>query len=713
MNLPDNYIEKVYAGVLGKIIGVYLGRPFEGWGYRKILSELGPIHYYVHERRNVPLVVTDDDISGTFTFIRAMEDYAEAGADISAEQIGQTWLNYIIEQRTILWWGGVGMSTEHTAFKNLQAGITAPRSGSIGQNGRVVAEQIGSQIFIDGWGMISPGDPEQAASLARRAASVSHDGEAIYGAQVVAAMVAMAFVESDLHKLLDVAVKFIPRDSVIFRMISDLRAFREKHDDWNHAMTDVMEKHYGYDKFGGNCHMIPNHGLIILGLLYGEDDFQKSLMIANTCGWDTDCNSGNVGAILGVKNGLAGIDAGPDWRGPVADRLYLPTADGGSCVTDAPTQAYKLVNIARGLRKESPIAPKNGARFHFSLPGSVQGFVADTAPEARGATFVEHAGQKLAIRYHHLATGRPARAGRATFTTPEMAKLPHYSILAAPMLSPGQTVSAFVQSDASNPSPVNVRLFIRYFGDNDTAQIAHGPDLRLSAGVSENLTWKIPDLEGHPIYEVGIEINGERGTCGVIQLDSMHWTGTPDVTLGAIGPHDAAGTQGEMWRKQWAEGVDQFHRWGRTDESTQAYCLIQNQGRGLAITGTRDWSDYTVSASLTPHAVQGFGLAARVQGMRRYYALILATHQNKRVARLIKALDGDHVLAETPFDWKLDSEASYALSVTVQGARVTAGIDGKNLFDVTDSQQVLSGGGIALVAEVGRLLSGPVRVTPV
>ena len=28
--------EQIYAGVLGKIIGVYLGRPVEGWSYDKI-----------------------------------------------------------------------------------------------------------------------------------------------------------------------------------------------------------------------------------------------------------------------------------------------------------------------------------------------------------------------------------------------------------------------------------------------------------------------------------------------------------------------------------------------------------------------------------------------------------------------------------------------------------------------------------------------------
>ncbi|MDA0260567.1 MAG: ADP-ribosylglycohydrolase family protein [Actinobacteria bacterium] len=38
MKLDDAYAEQVYAGVLGKIIGVYLGRPFEGWSNRRIAS---------------------------------------------------------------------------------------------------------------------------------------------------------------------------------------------------------------------------------------------------------------------------------------------------------------------------------------------------------------------------------------------------------------------------------------------------------------------------------------------------------------------------------------------------------------------------------------------------------------------------------------------------------------------------------------------------
>ena len=58
MILDKIYEEKVYAGVLGKIIGVYLGRPFEGWTYERIMEELGPINYYVNEIIHVAFCTT-------------------------------------------------------------------------------------------------------------------------------------------------------------------------------------------------------------------------------------------------------------------------------------------------------------------------------------------------------------------------------------------------------------------------------------------------------------------------------------------------------------------------------------------------------------------------------------------------------------------------------------------------------------------------------
>jgi hypothetical protein len=158
MSAPHDYLERVYAGLLGKTIGIYAGHPFELWGYDRIVSELGEINYYVNERLNTPVVTTDDDLAGTLLFLRAIPDYGFR-KDVTAEEIGKTWLNYLVEETTTLWWGGRGMSTEHTAYLNLKSGIPAPASGSIATNGHLVAEQIGAQIFIDGWAMVAPGDP--------------------------------------------------------------------------------------------------------------------------------------------------------------------------------------------------------------------------------------------------------------------------------------------------------------------------------------------------------------------------------------------------------------------------------------------------------------------------------------------------------------------------------------------------------------------------
>jgi hypothetical protein len=671
------------------------------------MADLGEVNYYVHDRldaavKNRMLVVTDDDISGTFAFLRALPDHGNS-RDLTPAQIGETWLNFLIDRRTILWWGGLGNSTEHTAYLRLKSGIPAPRSGSIELNGAEVAEQIGAQIFIDGWAMVAPGDPEFAADLARRAAGVSHDGAAIHGAQIAAAMESHAFVESDLNTLIDTALRFIPNHSVIRRLIHDVRAWHAQHpDDWR-ATRERIVANYGYDKFGGNCHMVPNHALIIHALLHGDDDFQKSLMIVNTSGWDTDCNSGNVGCLLGIKNGLAGLDSGPDWRGPVADRMYLSTADGGRAITDAVAETYHIVNIGRALTGAAPVAPKNGARFHFELPGAVQGFQPDDRVDSRGTVNVENvighsaAGERsLAIRYRHVATGRAARVTTPTFIPPETFTMPGYNFVASPTLYTGQTVTASIEADANNGGPVTVGLYIQTYDANDALAAIAGPNVLLAPGERHDFGWRMPDTGGAPIATIGVEVRSIQRADGVVYLDYLTWSGPPDVAL--MRP-DAGGT---MWRRAWVDGVDQtdFRR-------TEPYRLLQNQGTGLLIQGTADWTDYQVDVAVTPHMIEAYGIGARVQGMRRYYALLL---YRDGTARLVKALDGEKILAETAFPWTFG--ATYRMSLQVVGTRIRAAIDGKILFEVDDTEQPLKGGGVALIATEGRLSAETVFVRP-
>ena len=697
MTIPADYAQRTYAGVLGKIVGVYLGRPFEGWWYDDIMQKLGEITGYVHDRLDQPLIVTDDDISGTFTFLRALPDYGNS-RKVTAAQIGQTWLNYIVEYRTILWWGGMGNSTEHTAYLRLKNGIQAPRSGSIELNSQVVAEQIGAQIFIDGWGMVAPGDPELAAHLAKQAGSVSHDGEAVYDAQVIAAMEAQAYVESDINKLLDTGLKCIPNNSLTYRMINDIREWHAEFPDW-HQTRDQIVANYGYDKYGGNCHTIPNHALIIMSLLHGNNDLSKSLMMVNTSGWDTDCNSGNVGCLLGIKNGLSAFDGGYDWRGPVADRLYLPTADGGSAISDALIQSYNVINIGRALSGLEPEQPKNGARFHFDLPGAVQGFLT-AADNASPLTIENTAGhsktgsRSLALRYKDLSAA--VHASTPTFIPQEAIGFSHYKLLASPTIYPGQTIRASVSADASNTTDINVALYINYYGAKDEFTRLEAAPVSLKAGQSTELVWTLPELDGSPIAEVGFALGSGQKSTGTVYVDYLTWDGEPNVVFKRPA-HD-----GTLWRRAWVDGTDQTDtRWPET------YRIVQNAGTGLLIQGTRDWKNYRVSADLTPHLARSAGIGIRVQGMRRYYGLLLS---NEGTVNLVKALDGEKVLASKPYAWKFGQ--TYQLELAAKGNHIQGWINGELVVDVQDTDNPLESGAAALIISEGRSTTDKVTITP-
>ena len=265
---------KIYAGVLGKLIGVYLGRPVEGWPYERIRKEFGDVYHYVHRNVGVPLIVADDDISGTFGFFRTMKDNGFS-KDITPQQIGESWRNYIIEDKTILWWGGLGRSTEHTAYLNLMNGIEAPRSGSISQNGQAVAEQIGAQIFIEGFAMCYPGDPQKTVDLVRKAASVSHDGMAVDAACHLAALDAMAFEEKNLDVLLDNAYTYL-HDERLKKLVCDVRNICARNKNWRDTRNE-LDCLYGYHLYPGTCHIAPNHAMVLASILHGGDDFYNGI----------------------------------------------------------------------------------------------------------------------------------------------------------------------------------------------------------------------------------------------------------------------------------------------------------------------------------------------------------------------------------------------------------------------------------------------------
>jgi len=203
----SEYLNRLYAGFLGMNIGIRLGAPVEPsqWSSERIERFYGDIHGYIKTFKNF---AADDDANGPVFFLRALSDLGQEKV-LQSSDVAEAWLNYTREGVGMFWWGGYGVSTEHTAYLNLKAGIPAPMSGSIAMNGETLAQQIGGQIFIDTWGLLFPGDCKTAARYAKIAASVSHDGEALEGAAFMAAAIAKAFDSDDVSVIIDAALQEI------------------------------------------------------------------------------------------------------------------------------------------------------------------------------------------------------------------------------------------------------------------------------------------------------------------------------------------------------------------------------------------------------------------------------------------------------------------------------------------------------------------------
>ncbi len=69
--MKQDFIEKIYAGWLAKIIGIRLGAPVESWTYEKIRTVYGEVNGYLTDYRDF---AADDDSNGPIFLIRALED---------------------------------------------------------------------------------------------------------------------------------------------------------------------------------------------------------------------------------------------------------------------------------------------------------------------------------------------------------------------------------------------------------------------------------------------------------------------------------------------------------------------------------------------------------------------------------------------------------------------------------------------------------------
>lgn len=676
MQIPADYIERVYAGWYGKIIGIRHGSNIEGWSYEKIAATYGEIRDYLFQFRNF---ASDDDSNGPIFFIRALEDYT-CTEEITPKQMGEGLLNYVPYEHGFFWWGGYGNSTEHTAYLNLANGVDAPLSGSAELNGKAVAEQIGGQIFIDTWGLVNPCDYRRAARYAQKMASVTHGGNGIYGGMFVAACVSAAFALRDVRAVIDAGLSVIPEDCEYRRMAGDvLRFHRENPGNWRDCFAFVKAS-YGYHLYPGACHIIPNAAVVLLSLLYGGGDFSRSINICNMCGWDTDCNVANVGCILGVMTGLPGI--AKSWREPIGDLLVCSSVLGCMNLRDIANDAFYLASLGYRVAGEPypepyrEILEGRAPRFPFALPESTHTF----RVHGGGCAFSNvacgeaYGGRCLQARVE--AGSWPVELYRQTYYRPEDFSDDRYTPSFTPEVFPGQKVLLRAKADR----PVSLRPFAydAYSGENLYGEAVTAEDWAL-------LKLELPPSDGC-IQRVGIEVPaGEEVT---VWIDFLTYEGRPRYTLdfAKAGLERWEGFHTELGQTSHSKGI-----WEMAGGAAYGSCA----DHGELFTGGRDFGDYAVTAQIRPQTGRSHMVMIRAQGaIRGYWAgfrgdkLVILKHRRTL-----------SVLAETPFAW--ENGQDYALKIEAAGKELRLFVDGRLMLTARDEDKPYLTGCCGLALEQG------------
>lgn len=313
-----DYRDKVLGCWYGKTIGGTLGAPWEN------NREMNRVEFYPPEINGESL--PNDDLDLQLVWLAAVE--REGVRRLNERRLAEYWDNYITGP-----WNEYGVCRS-----NIRMGILPPMSGRVGNSDWKWSN--GAWIRSEIWACLFPASPHRAVRLAYCDACCDHEGEGIYAELFTAALESAAFAERDIRKLLDIGLAFIPPGCRVARAVELARTCYEEHLPFAEARNRIVEdsSDIGWFQAPGNL------GFVVLGLLYGEGDFGRSVALAVNCGDDTDCTAGTVGAILGIINGRSGIPE--KWCAPIGDAIKTCCIDnvGRSCFLNVPANLTELTD---------------------------------------------------------------------------------------------------------------------------------------------------------------------------------------------------------------------------------------------------------------------------------------------------------------------------------------------------------------------------------
>lgn len=289
----ESYLDKVLGCWTGKNIGGTLGAPFEN------TQTMNDAAFFTGDIGGKP--IPNDDLDLQLVWLQAIEE--RGLRHVNERVLAEYWVNRIIGP-----WNEYGVCRS-----NIRNGLLPPLSGSC--NNERWKYSNGAWIRSEIWACIFPGSPDEAAQFAWYDACCDHCGEGIYAELFTATLESAAFVLADTEKLIEVALTRIPEECRVARAIRlAVACYRQKLEFAAAREAIVADSaDLGWFQAPGNL------GFVTLGLLYGEGDFERSIVLTNRCGDDTDCTAGTVGAILGIIHGRKKLPE--KWTAPIGDSI--------------------------------------------------------------------------------------------------------------------------------------------------------------------------------------------------------------------------------------------------------------------------------------------------------------------------------------------------------------------------------------------------------
>lgn len=321
----DSLASAVRGCWLGKNIGGTLGEPFES------RTEIQNVDFYVQKDLNGN-PRPNDDLDLQLVWLTMAEHYGIR--NLTPRLFGEYWINNIL-----------GPWNEYAACRrNCKEGFYPPLSGAVDND--VWKWSNGAWIRSEIWACLFPGDPDRAIEFAYMDACCDHAGEGIYAEMFTAALESAAFVEKDLRKLIEIALSKIPDHSKLRESVHLACQCFDSGETWQNARNKVVELNKSLGWFQAPA----NVSFAIIGLLFGQGDFGKTICIATNCGDDTDCTAATAGAVMGILTGAENIPE--KWRAPIGDNILTVAINPFGLPRPIPKTVTELTNRVLALGEQ-------------------------------------------------------------------------------------------------------------------------------------------------------------------------------------------------------------------------------------------------------------------------------------------------------------------------------------------------------------------------